>query len=143
VAVIVVGIVSGIVLSIVPQSYASLAGFVTGIAIVGLGYLVAGSYFMARLQRLVWSHTRFGEVRFGSTIHATTLLGLLTRNLLLVVLTAGLYWPFAAVAIARYRVQSITVESDTPLLDIAAQTRQRSTAIGDAAFDFFGLDLGW
>lgn len=128
---------------VVPKSQAPLTGFLVGITIVGLIYLVASAYFMARLQRLVWSHTRLGEVRFGSTIHATDLLLLLTGNVLLVVLTAGLYWPFAAVAIARYRVQSITVESNASLLDIAAQTRQRSTAVGDAAFDFFGLDLGW
>jgi hypothetical protein len=47
------------------------------------------------------------------------------------------------VAIARYRVQSITVESAQPPPEIAARNRGGATTVGDAAFDFFGLDLGW
>ena len=90
-----------------------------------------------------WEHRARLRWRFGSTIHATVLLGLVARNVLLVVVTAGLYWPFAAVAIARYRVQSITIESAQPPPEIAARSRGDPTAVGDAAFDFFGLDLGW
>jgi uncharacterized membrane protein YjgN (DUF898 family) len=113
------------------------------VAQIALTCIVAGSYFLAGLQRLVWSHTTFGELRFGSTIQTTVLLGLLARNLLLVVLTAGVYWPFAAVAIARYRVESITVESEGPPPEIAARKHGNATAVGDAAFDLFGLDVGW
>jgi len=120
-----------------------IGGFIIGASMTVLTYVVAGSYFLARLQPIVWSHTTFGELRFGSTIGAFALLGLVLRNLLLVVITAGLYWPFAAVAIARYRVQSITLEGDGPLPDVAAKGQGNATAVGDAAFDLFGLDLGW
>jgi uncharacterized membrane protein YjgN (DUF898 family) len=131
------------ILTTVSPTHALLGGFILYAVASGLTYSIAGSYFLARLQRLVWSHTRFGELRFGSTIQATVLLGVVARNVLPVILTAGLYWPFAAVAIARYRVQSITVESDRPPPDIAAHKRGSATAVGDAAFDLFGLDLGW
>jgi uncharacterized membrane protein YjgN (DUF898 family) len=133
----------GMILSTLSRANAFSGGIIFGVTMVGLIYIVAGSYFLARLQRLVWSHTRFGELRFGSTIQAPMLLGVVARNLLLVVVTAGLYWPFAAVAIARYRVQSITVESDGPPPEITAHMRGSGTAVGDAAFDFFGIDLGW
>jgi len=139
----VMGFLGGSILSTVPREHAFFGGVIYGVTLVGVIYIIAGSYFLARLQRLVWSHTTFGELRFGSTIQATTLLGVVARNLLLVVVTAGLYWPFAAVAIARYRVESITIESDRPPPEIAAHKRGSATAVGDAAFDLFGLDLGW
>jgi uncharacterized membrane protein YjgN (DUF898 family) len=120
-----------------------LVGIILGATMMALTYIVVGSYFMAELQKLVWSHTTFGELRFGSTIQESVLRGLVARNLLLVLLTAGVYWPFAAVAIARYRVQSITVESDGPPPEIAAPKHGNTTAVGDAALDLFGLDLGW
>lgn len=140
-----VGLVGGMLVAVVSAFSLRnqfLGGIIIGVIIMAVIYIVAGSYFMARLQRLVWLHTTLGELRFGSTIQATALLGLVTRNLLLVVVTAGLYWPFAAVAIARYRVQSITVESDGPPPEIARGDHGSATAVGDAAFDLFGLDLG-
>jgi len=120
-----------------------IGGVIIGITLIGLTYVIAGCYFLARLQRLVWSHTTLGHLQFGSTIEASVLVGLVARRLLLVVVTAGLYWPFAAVAIARYRVQSITVEGDGPPPEFAGKMQASATAVGDAAFDLFGLDLGW
>jgi uncharacterized membrane protein YjgN (DUF898 family) len=64
---------------------------------------------------------------------------------LLTLLTAGLYWPFAAVAIARYRIQAVEVLGDRPLQELSAQAAPvlQGRAAGDAAAEFFGLDLGW
>jgi uncharacterized membrane protein YjgN (DUF898 family) len=138
-----VGFFGGMPLSMVSKANAHVGGIVLGAAMVGLTYIVAGSYFIARLQQLVWSRTSLGGLRFGSTIEASVLLYVVARNLVLVVLTVGLYWPFAAVAIARYRIQSITVQSDGPPPEITGQKQENVAAVGDAAFDFFGLDLGW
>ena len=63
----------------------------------------------------------------------------------LTLLTVGLYWPFAAVAIARYRVEAMTVVGDRPLeeLLIHFEAERKGGLVGDAAADGFGLDLGW
>jgi uncharacterized membrane protein YjgN (DUF898 family) len=78
-------------------------------------------------------------------MQAWTMLRLTLWNGILTLLTAGLYWPFAAVAIARYRVDTLTVLSDTPFDAMVLRGRQAHSpnAVGDAAVDFFGLDLGW
>jgi uncharacterized membrane protein YjgN (DUF898 family) len=123
--------------------YGPYATIVYRLAPIVLGYVAAGPFFMARLQQIVWSRTSCGPLRLGSTIRPGRLRMLMLGNVLLVVLTAGLYWPFAAVAIARYRVDSITVESHGPLPVISAQRRGSRNALGDAAADLFGLDLGW
>lgn len=108
-----------------------------------LVYATAGVFFAARGQRLVWSSTRAGPVRFSSSISAARLMAVWLKNGLLTVLTLGLYWPFAAVNIARYRISSMTVEADGPFAEIAAGagTVEPSSA-GDGAVDLLGWDLG-
>jgi uncharacterized membrane protein YjgN (DUF898 family) len=106
-------------------------------------YLVAWPYFAARMQALVWSHTRLGDIRFSSAIAFKPLFALTLKNVLLTLASAGLYWPFAAVAFARYRVECMRTESDTPLAMLAQSTSvQPGLAAGDAALDAFGLDIG-
>jgi uncharacterized membrane protein YjgN (DUF898 family) len=59
------------------------------------------------------------------------------------VLTLGLYWPFAAVATARMRVQALSVVARIDLDTLVARSRDRSDdASGDAAGDMFGIDIG-
>ena len=102
-------------------------------------------YFAARMQQIVWSHTRLGKVRFDGHMKGWPLWRLVITQSLLTVLTLGVYWPFAVVAVARFRVQAISVESPVPLsLDVGRVPQQRGDrAAGDAAADFFGLDVGW
>jgi uncharacterized membrane protein YjgN (DUF898 family) len=126
----------------VPESSQTLM-FVTGAAVGLVGYLVAWPYFAARLQAVVWSHTRLGDVRFSTAIAAGPLFRLTLKNVLLTLATAGLYWPFAAIALARYRVECMRVESDEPLTTLAELTLAApGPATGDAAVDAFGLDIG-
>jgi uncharacterized membrane protein YjgN (DUF898 family) len=116
-----------------------------GAVVVLATWLVAWPYFAARLQQVVWGATHCGPLRFRGEMKGFVLWRLVIVQTLLVLATCGLYWPFAAVAIARYRVQSIVVESDAPLPDVEAPAVPEGArrAAGDAAADFFGLDIGW
>ncbi|HVF65901.1 MAG TPA: YjgN family protein [Casimicrobiaceae bacterium] len=114
-----------------------------GFGVGFVGYLFAWPYFAARMQALVWSHTRLEDVRFSSAIAAGPLAKLTFRNVVLTIATLGLYWPFAAVALARYRVECMRTESDEPLTALAQATvAGPGLAAGDAALDAFGLDIG-
>jgi uncharacterized membrane protein YjgN (DUF898 family) len=122
-----------------PKVLAILVGSLIGLVI----FLVAWPYFAARMQQVVWRHTRLGEVRFHSRIEAMPLARVTFRNVVLTLATLGLYWPFAAVALARYRVQCMSIESQRPLRVIAQATHAPpGAAAGDAALDAFGLDIG-
>ncbi len=117
--------------------------FATGAGFALTTYVVAWPYLAARLQQVVWSHTRVDDVRFRTEIAAWPLFKLVLRNVALTLATCGLYWPFAAVALARYRVECMRVDADAPLATIAAGTFARGNfAVGDAAADTFGFDLG-
>ena len=63
-------------------------------------------------------------------------------NWLLIVLTLGLYWPWAQVRLARLRLQAVSVDIDGDVNAWLARTQAvRGGVVGDAAGDFFGLDM--
>ena len=65
------------------------------------------------------------------------------KNGLLTLLTLGMYWPFAAVNIARYKIECMTVETATSLGSLSAGVHAvEPSATGDGAVDFFGWDVG-
>jgi uncharacterized membrane protein YjgN (DUF898 family) len=107
-------------------------------------YVVAWPYYAARLQQVVWSRTCLGDIRFRTEIKARPLFRLVLRNATLTALTGGLYWPWAAVNLARYRIECIHVESDVPLSSVAGGIQAPPvSALGEGATDTFGLDIGW
>ena len=58
-------------------------------------------------------------------------------------LTLGLYWPFAAIAHTRMRLQAVTVHTRNPPDELVNRERPRADdASGDAAGDLFGIDIG-
>jgi uncharacterized membrane protein YjgN (DUF898 family) len=116
---------------------------VVAYALFLVSYAFAGAFFVARLQRLVWTRTNAGPVRFSTSITARGLARVWIVNGLLTLLTVGIYWPWAAVAIARYRLECMTVEAGAPLEAVAATSlpAERS-ATGEGAVDFFGWDIG-
>jgi uncharacterized membrane protein YjgN (DUF898 family) len=71
------------------------------------------------------------------------LLGLTLKNWLLMLLTLGLYWPFAAVATARMRCEAVSVRTRVDPESLIDQVRAGDNdAAGDAAGDLFGIDIG-
>jgi uncharacterized membrane protein YjgN (DUF898 family) len=138
-------VVAAMVASIhTPSSNDTGANVVLGAFTGALIWLCVWPYFAARMQQIVWSHTQWGVISFKGEMDALSLWKLTLGQMLLVGLTAGLYWPFAAVAIARYRIECISLVAHEPLREIVAQApAAASPALGDASADFFGLDLGW
>jgi uncharacterized membrane protein YjgN (DUF898 family) len=101
------------------------------------------SYVIARSQNLVWGTTRSHRLRFSSGLRVRSVLGLMLTNLLLTVVTFGLYRPFAAVATARQRLEAVSLEAHGDVEQwTAGAARRVNDATGDAAGDLFGIDVG-
>ncbi len=103
----------------------------------------AKPYAVTRMQNLVWTQTGNTELQFASNLRVRSLMWCTAKNWLLVILTLGLYWPFAAVALTRLRLEAVHVQSlsDPEQWVSEIQVHEGETA-GDAAGDFFGLDVG-
>jgi uncharacterized membrane protein YjgN (DUF898 family) len=105
--------------------------------------VVAKSYYTARMQNMIWNGTHSRSLGLSSDLHTGPLLRLSLKNLLLSVVTLGFYWPFAAVALARLRLESVSVEL-APSFDIllARPRDPQADASGDAVGEIFGIDAG-
>ncbi len=115
-----------------------------GFAAVATTLVVAKPYFTSRLQNLVWTRTGNASLRFVSDLRFKSLLWLTVKNWFLVVLTFGFYWPFAAVAVARMRLEAVTVKTRIDPDTLVSQMRSvEGEAAGEAAGDLFGLDIGF
>ncbi len=105
--------------------------------------LVIQPYLTSRFQNLVWGRTASRDVRFDSDLRFWPLLRLTLKNWLLMLVTLGLYWPFAKVAMARMRLQAVTVHTRLAPDEWVSTLRQSADdATGDAAGDLFGIDIG-
>ena len=115
--------------------------------VMGLAYLIlpliVGPYVSSRLQNLLWAHTSSPRVQFQSALRFGPLLRITLVNWLLILLTLGLFWPFAKVRATRVRLEalSLQVQGDVDQWVAEAQTPGQGV-LGDAAGDFFGLDMG-
>ena len=82
-------------------------------------------------------------MRFTTRIRIWPLFRLVCSNVILTVVTGGLYCPWAAVAMARYRIECLHLDADAPLSAIVAGTESSGvSAMGDGAADAFGFDIG-
>ena len=128
-------------------SGARAAGIAVAVALSVAAYLLmlvlTQSYLTARAQNLVWGTTRSHRLRFSSRLKVRSLLGLMLTNLLLTVISFGLYRPFAAIATAKLRLEAVSLEAHGDVEQWTAGAGQRvNDASGDAAGDLFGIDVG-
>ncbi|AKJ26929.1 thymidylate kinase [Caldimonas brevitalea] len=106
-------------------------------------YIVVLPYFQARQQNLVWTKTGNRYLRFRSDLSARAYILLQLKNYLLILCTAGLYWPWAAVANRRMRVAAVTLVSRIDLDELYLALKPRGgDAAAEMADDVFGFDLG-
>lgn len=112
-----------------------LAGF--PLAYVGVIYL------RARLFTYYWSTTTLGPHTFRANMRARDLLGLQLLNTLVVSVTFGLMWPWAAVRMVQFQLASIDVVPGGSLDTFVAESQPPVSAIGEAAGDFLDFDLGF
>lgn len=121
---------------------AIIMGLVFAFVMMLVVQLLPRPYFVSRLQNLLWSRTGSQALQFHSALRFVPLLALTLKNWILVVLTLGLYWPFAAVATARMRLEAVSVTATEDLDRLVQEGGADGDAAGDAAGDLFGIDVG-
>lgn len=105
--------------------------------------VISKSYLTSRLQNLVWTKTGNRSMRFLSALPFAALARLTLKNWLLVLMTLGLYWPFAVVATTRLRLESVSIRTrQDPDTLVALLEAAATDASGDAAGDLLGIDIG-
>ncbi len=82
------------------------------------------------------------EVRFESRLRINHYLWIFISNIALVIVTFGLFAPWASVRMYRYRTSCLSVHGATSLDELVAEISAEPNAVGDAASDLFDFDFG-
>lgn len=106
-------------------------------------FLVIGPWFAARMQNLVWNHTALGPHSFASRARARDLLLIYVTNFIGIILTLGLFKPFADIRLAKYRLTHMALQAEGNLDDFFAHEQQSVTALGEETTDIFDVDISF
>jgi len=105
--------------------------------------MTMNTYAVSRFQNLVWNGTHSAHLQFASDLRLRPMVWLTLKNWTLMILTLGLYWPFATIAMTRLRLLAVRVHSTvSPCQDGGQRPRCQRTSRGDASGDFLGFDIG-
>lgn len=106
-------------------------------------YLIVSGYVQSRILNEVYGTARLGVHRLHSALRAWPLTWIHLSNVVAVLLTLGLFMPWAQIRLARYRVETLSVEARGSLEAFAAdQAGSRPGAAGEEISDFFDVDFG-
>jgi uncharacterized membrane protein YjgN (DUF898 family) len=139
--------------------------FAFAVAVVmGMGYLalkdspalkvLASAAYMAvavflvtftgtRIFNLALNSTELADrYRFDATLSAQTMIGLTLSNLLLTLLTLGLYYPWARVRTINYVASQLAVIGSADASEFTSELIAGQGAVGEEIASFFDVDIG-
>jgi len=99
-------------------------------------------YLQIAVANYVWRHTTLRDNRFDLNLEYRPMLWIQLSNLIGIVLTLGIWIPFAKVRIARYRLERLALLAATGLDAFVAGEREALSATGEELGEAFDLDLG-
>ncbi len=102
----------------------------------------------ALLQNLCWNKTTFvtrtnGDqvAEFECTLSTRSFVMLQLKNVVLTLITAGLYRPYAAIATTRAKLTAVGLSDFTFMDSVLADSEQQDSAVGDEAVDMLDFDF--
>jgi uncharacterized membrane protein YjgN (DUF898 family) len=121
---------------------AIVAGLVFFYVVYIMALFVPYAYVKARTTNEALNHTTLREHGIRSTLSARGLLGILVSNFLLVLITVGLFAPWAKVRLVRYQLERTSLLAKGSLDDFINEPEVRTGAAAQELSDFMDLDFG-
>ena len=100
-----------------------------------------GPTFRALITNLIWNNTRLGEHRIECNLSPWILIWITVSNFVLIVLTLGMFMPWAAVRLARYELESMRLVPASDLQEFEAAEPESLGAVGEEAVSAFDFDI--
>ena len=105
-----------------------------------IGVLV-GPAFHALISNLIWNNTRIGEHRLECRMSPFRLAWITVSNTLLLILTVGLFTPWASVRMAKYQLECVRLQPVSDLQEFVDAEPERLGAVGEEAATAFDFDI--
>lgn len=101
-----------------------------------------GAYYQAGILNAAYGTSSLGPHRIHCRLRAGALFKLYLTNTFGILLTLGLYTPFAQLRMAQMMAGALAIEFDGDPAVLAASDRQQSGALGEEVSDAFDVDVG-
>lgn len=115
--------------------------FTLGSVIAVVGYLSLFGYFMAGIANLFLCSVQLDRHGFESRLQPMQMIWIYLSNSFLVVVTLGLFTPWAKVRMARYRASCTSMLVSGDLNHFVAAEQSRTSALGQELGDAFDVDF--
>jgi len=118
-----------------------VAGFLLGLVAAIAAFSIA-AYYQASFINASFGGVQIGSNYILSELKVAPLMWIYVTNLLGIVFTLGLFYPWAKVRQTRYQLENTQVDSDGKLGAFTAGATGATSAVGEEAGDFFDVDFG-
>jgi uncharacterized membrane protein YjgN (DUF898 family) len=113
-----------------------------GVALYFALFLTVTTYIATEVFNLAINRTLLApHYRFESTMSALTVVWLVASNLVLILLTLGLYYPWARVRTARYTASCLAVMGPADMDGFTSELVSGQGAIGEEIASFFDVEV--
>lgn len=118
-------------------------GMVLGLIIFYVLYFIPWSAFVVLLQNRIWNNTVVGAVSFKSRARIWPMTRIYLVNTILIVVTLGLFIPFAVIRSLKYRLEAVTAVTAAGMDHFLSDASvEHVDAAGEGAADLFDIDIG-
>ncbi len=110
--------------------------------VAALTYLYALAYFSVTANNLLFNSAGLQHQRFEAAMRVWPYAGIVLTNTMAIVVTLGLFHPFAQVRAYRYKITNLTLLGADGLDRFVADETRETSALGDELSDFLDFDFG-
>jgi uncharacterized membrane protein YjgN (DUF898 family) len=138
---VIAGIIATILFATAGRS-GRVLGSVVG-AFAGIGWLGSIAYISAKAFNLAVGHTVLdGRHKLDATLSPWIMLWIGVSNLVLILASIGLLYPWARVRVARYIADHMNLLAASNLEEFTSEAFASQSAIGEEIAGFFDFDIG-
>lgn len=107
-----------------------------------LGSIFVQQYIYAKTMNYCWQESKLGSIRFESTLLPGKLMLIQFVNIMAIILSVGLLYPWAKVRRTRYILDNLALHITGDLDGFTSANAGNEDALGEAAMDFFDFEIG-
>jgi uncharacterized membrane protein YjgN (DUF898 family) len=127
-----------------PAELAGLLGIGGFLTLVAFGIVAMGivGYYQSSFINAAFGGTEVADLVVRSRLRSWPLIGIYVTNLLGVLITLGLFYPWAKVRQIRYHLENTAVNAPGGITGFTADAAVGIDAVGEEIGDFFDVDFG-
>lgn len=104
--------------------------------------LLFSAFVNTRLTNYLFNNLKLKDISFSSHISFFRLLWIYSSNLVLIIMTMGLFIPWAKLRAVSYKLSCMSVFSDE-LARFSSEETQKANVLGEEFSDFLDIDIGF